>query len=158
MLEEAQDLGRLICLGRGERADRLVVDKGARALELYAGETRLLRHPVRLGFEPDGPKRREGDGRTPEGRYRIVGRNARSPYYLSLRIGYPTPQQQHEARAEGRDPGGDIVIHGTPNWAPWAGPLLKHWDWTRGCIAVSNREMEALWQRVPNGAVIEIRP
>lgn len=136
-------------------ADFLRVRKAARTLEVWSGQQLLLTiSGIQLGPEPRGPKRFEGDGRTPEGRYRIDWRNPRSAYHLSLRVSYPTEAQVAAAGEEGRSAGGLIMIHGQPNGAPEriAG------DWTDGCIAVSNGEIETLWRLVPDGAEIEIVP
>lgn len=135
--------------------DRLVVNKSQRTMELWA-EGRLV-HTIRgiqLGDAPVGPKRFEGDERTPEGEFEIDWGNENSAYTLSLHISYPRPQDTAFARAQGRSPGGMIMIHGQPNWLA-AGRLTG--DWTDGCIAVSNAEIEALWEAVPNGTPIEIR-
>ncbi|MBB4857683.1 murein L,D-transpeptidase YafK [Novosphingobium chloroacetimidivorans] len=137
------------------RADFLRVRKAARTLEVWSGRQLLLTvADIQLGPEPHGAKRFEGDGRTPEGRYRIDWRNPRSAYHLSLHVSYPTAAQVAAARAVGRSAGGLIMIHGQPN----ASPERIAGDWTDGCIAVSNREIETLWRLVPDGAEIEIVP
>ena len=137
-------------------ADFVLVDKSARALTLYA-EGRPFRTltGVQLGDAPEGHKRFEGDERTPEGRYTIDYANPESSYWLSLHISYPNEADRAFAEARGRSPGGAIFIHGQPNWLP-AGRLPG--DWTDGCIALSNAEIELLWQVVPDGTPIEIRP
>ena len=104
-----------------------------------------------LGGAPVGHKRQQGDRRTPEGDYRITYRNDRSRFHLSLRISYPNEADRRQAAARGVDPGGDIMIHG-------ATPPGSRTDWTEGCIAVTNAEMEAVWQRVPVGTPVRIRP
>ncbi len=136
--------------------DRIVVYKAARRMELFAGG-RLVHTigGIQLGDEPVGHKQFEGDERTPEGRYTIDLRNPRSSYHLSLRISYPDDTARAFAAARQRSPGGDIFIHGQPN-AMRFGRMVG--DWTDGCIAVSNREVEALWRAVPLGTVIEILP
>lgn len=139
-----------------ERADRVVVEKAARTLTLMRGADVIATYDVALGFSPEGAKLREGDGKTPEGLYRIDRRNDRSKFYLSLGIDYPRPDERAAARAEGRDPGGDIFIHGQPH-RQRSLPALAY-DWTAGCIAVSNREIEEIWSRVAVGTVVEIRP
>jgi len=137
-------------------ADFVLVDKSARALTLYA-EGRPFRTltGLQLGDAPEGHKRFEGDERTPEGRYTIDYANPESSYWLSLHISYPNHADRAFAEARGRSPGGAIFIHGQPNWLP-AGRLPG--DWTDGCIALSNAEIELLWQVVPDGTPIEIRP
>lgn len=139
-------------------ADRVVVEKAARRLHLYAGERLLASYAVALGGRPQGHKQREGDGRTPEGLYRISGRNPGSRYHLALRVSYPDARDRARAAAAGVDPGGDIMIHGLPNGLGWLGRLHRLFDWTEGCIAVTNAEIEEIWHAVPDGTPIEIRP
>jgi murein L,D-transpeptidase YafK len=115
-------------------------------------------YDVALGEEPVGPKEREGDGRTPEGLYVIDGRNPQSRYHRSLRISYPGPEDAARAAKLGVSPGGDIMIHGLQNGLGWIGALHRTHDWTRGCIAVTNDEIEEIWDLVPDGTPIEIRP
>jgi len=136
--------------------DRIVVRKSERVMELYA-EGQLVRtiERIQLGDAPEGPKRFQGDERTPEGRYTIDYGNPDSSYYLSLHISYPNAQDVAYARARGRSAGGLIFIHGQPNDWP-AGRVPG--DWTDGCIAVSDDEIEALWRAVPDGTAIDILP
>ncbi|MCJ2082528.1 murein L,D-transpeptidase family protein [Methylobacterium sp. J-090] len=141
-----------------ERADRILVEKAARRLTLLREGRVLATYPVSLGFSPIGQKAREGDGRTPEGIYAIAYRNPRSVAHLSLKVSYPTPEQAAEAAAEGREPGGDIMIHGVFNGFSWVGPLHQLVDWTNGCVGVTNAEMEAIYARVDVGTPVEIRP
>ncbi|MGH6652261.1 MAG: L,D-transpeptidase family protein [Sphingopyxis sp.] len=137
-------------------ATRLLVDKSDRLLIAYRGDREIARYTgIRFGDAPEGHKRFEGDERTPEGRYTINGRNPASAYHLSLRISYPNAADRAYAKAQGRAPGGDIFIHGQPN--RWPGPTLTT-DWTDGCIALSNPEIEQLWALVPDGTPITIRP
>ncbi|WP_346914214.1 L,D-transpeptidase family protein [uncultured Roseibium sp.] len=145
-------------LKAGARADRVVVFKGERVLELMAGDVTLKRYTVSLGREPVGAKQREGDGRTPEGRYRIDYRNPASGYHLALHISYPDAQDRARARKAGVSPGGDIMIHGMRNGYGWIGSLHRLVDWTNGCIAVTDTEMDEIWRAVANGTEIEIRP
>lgn len=138
------------------RADRLLVDKSDRILIAYSGTREIARYTnIRFGDAPQGHKQFEGDERTPEGNYTINGRNPKSAYHLSLRISYPNAADRAYARAQGRSPGGDIFIHGQPN--RWPGPTLAS-DWTDGCIALSNAEIKQLWDLVPDGTPITIRP
>lgn len=139
-------------------ADRVTVEKSNHLLFLYRDGTVIRSYSVALGRGGLGPKVRAGDNRVPEGRYRIVSRNAHSAFYRALRVGYPTPQQVVEARAAGIDPGGDIMIHGIRNGLGWIGTLQRTVDWTRGCIAVTDEEMDEIWRLVPDGTPIEIRP
>jgi murein L,D-transpeptidase YafK len=139
----------------GTKADRIVVDKSDRTLIVFAGGKEVLRYnDIRLGDAPIGHKRFEGDEKTPEGTYTISGRNPKSSYHLSLRISYPNAADRAYAKSKGISPGGDIFIHGQPN--AWRGPTLNT-DWTDGCIALGNAEIEQLWKIVPDGAEIEIR-
>lgn len=138
-----------------ERADRLLIEKAARRLTVYRGDTVLMRMRIRLGV-PEGDKRQQGDGRTPEGHFHIDRRNPASAFHLSLGLDYPRPEDVARARAEGVDPGGDIFIHGQPNgWGRW---ITLPWNWTAGCIAVSDRDIRKLWRIVPVGTAVEVRP
>jgi len=141
-----------------EQADAILVLKAARRLELRREGAVLRSYRVALGGAPDGHKEREGDKRTPEGRYSIDARNPRSAYHLSLRVSYPDAADRARAAEAGVDPGGDIFIHGQPNG--WRALTTGHprRDWTVGCIAVTDREMREIWSLVPTGIPIEIRP
>lgn len=146
---------------RGEQADRLVVRKAARRLRLLRDGAVIAEYRVALGFAPAGHKRREGDGRTPEGVYRIAWRNPNSAFHLSLFIDYPNAADRAAAAARGEDPGGEIFLHGgsaEPSWIGWFLRLFRGEDWTLGCIAVTNAEMEEIWALTPTGAPIEILP
>lgn len=135
--------------------DQIVVRKADRVMELYAeGRHVHTIAGIQLGDAPIGHKRFQGDERTPEGRYTIDYGNPQSGYYLSLRISYPNAQDVAYAQARGRSPGGLIFIHGQPNGYPGR----MRGDWTDGCIAVSDEEIEALWRSVPDGTVIDILP
>lgn len=141
-----------------DRADAILVEKAARRLTLLRDGRVLATYPISLGFTPVGQKTREGDGRTPEGVYAIAYRNPRSVAHLSLKVSYPTPEQASAAAAEGRAPGGDIMIHGLLNGFSWFGPLHRLVDWTNGCVSVTNAEMAAIYARVDVGTPVEIRP
>jgi murein L,D-transpeptidase YafK len=136
-------------------ADFVLVDKSDRTLSVYGGG-KLLRtyRELQFGGAPRGHKRFQGDERTPEGRYTIDARNAASAYHLSLRISYPNAGDRAYAQARGRSPGGDIFIHGQPNGLT-DGRISG--DWTDGCIAVANSEIEGLWRLIPDGTPIEVR-
>jgi murein L,D-transpeptidase YafK len=137
---------------------RLVVEKHEHTMRAYRGETLLREFKVALGRGGLAPKAQQGDGRVPEGEYVIDTRNPNSAFHLSLRISYPTPQQVKAAAARGIDPGGDIMIHGLPNGLITAGKSHSLVDWTDGCIAVTNSEIEWLWRSIPDGTPISIRP
>jgi murein L,D-transpeptidase YafK len=134
------------------RADHVVVSKRNRVMELKSGGVTLRRYRIHLGFAPEGHKSRSGDGRTPEGRYHIDRRNPRSEFYLSLGVSYPNALDVARARAAGVRPGGDIFIHGGPRRAE----DRRKRDWTAGCIAVTDQEIEEIWSLVPTGAPITI--
>ena len=134
------------------RANHIVVSKSNRTLALMQGERTLKRYRVHLGFAPEGHKTRAGDGRTPEGRYVIDRRNARSEFHLSLGVSYPNVLDVARARAAGIDPGGNIFIHGGPRRPA----DRRKPDWTAGCIAVSDAEIEEIWSMVPTGVPITI--
>lgn len=134
------------------RADRIVVHKGRREMLLLRGNAILRTYRIALGRDPTGHKQREGDGRTPEGDYLIDRRNPRSRYHLGLHISYPNEADRARAAEAGVDPGGDIMIHGLKPDHPCRG------DWTHGCIAVTNAEMEEIWSLVPDGTPIRIEP
>ena len=124
-----------------DRADLVEVFKAARRLELKRRGRTIRAYRVALGFAPEGHKEREGDGRTPEGRYAIDGRNARSAFHLSLRVSYPDPDDRARAAAKGMPPGGDIFIHGLPNGLRKFFVRHPRRDWTVGCVAVTDREI-----------------
>lgn len=138
---------------RQPRATQLIVDKRRRTLTLLAGQERLRTYRIHLGFAPVGHKVRSGDGRTPEGVYYIDRRNPLSDFYLSLGISYPNPTDLARSRALGVEPGGDIFIHGGPTRRADRNKR----DWTAGCIAVSDTEIEQIWSMVPTGTPIVIR-
>ena len=116
------------------------------------------RYAISLGAAPEGHKTREGDEKTPEGRYRIDWRNAKSIAHLSLHISYPDADDSAAAAARGESPGGAIMIHGMLNGWGWLGGLHRRWDWTNGCIAVTDAEAEDIYAMVPDGTPILITP
>lgn len=138
--------------------DRIVVEKGARRLLLLADGRAVRTYAVALGRNPFGHKVRQGDGRTPEGTYLIDLRKADSRFHRALRISYPSPADRARARALGVPPGGDIMIHGLPAGYGDVGPYHRITNWTKGCIAVTNEEIEEIWSLVPAGTPVEIRP
>ena len=134
-----------------ERVDEIRVDKSERRMTLLRDGRIVKSYRILLGDAPIGHKRQQGDERTPEGRYRITFRNDKSRFHLSLRVSYPNEADRRQARARGVDPGGDIMIHGgTP-------PGYSR-DWTDGCIALSNAQIEEVWRLVPVGTPITISP
>ena len=144
--------------GAADKADLVRVDKSDRRLELLRKGTVLRSYRVALGNAPEGHKREEGDERTPEGRYVLDWRNPGSSFHKSIHISYPNAADRAAAKAAGRDPGGLIMIHGQPNGFGWWSWLLQLVDWTDGCIAVTDAEMDEIWTMVDNGTPIEISP
>jgi murein L,D-transpeptidase YafK len=151
-------LAMVAARGAGEAANRVVILKAKRELQLLKGSSVLRTYRVALGRTPVGPKQRQGDGKTPEGVYAVTGRNPKSAYHRSLRISYPEAADRERARRAGVSPGGDIMIHGLPNGQGWIGAAHRTTDWTEGCIAVTDAEIEEIWSLVPDGTPVEIRP
>lgn len=141
-----------------DRADSLVVEKDRRLLHLYSRGSVVRTCRIQLGRNPIGPKRRQGDGRTPEGRYVIAGRNHASVYHRALMLSYPNTRDFELAGKEGVNPGGNITIHGWPNSSVWNKISPPAGDYTRGCIGVTNAEIEELWRLVPIGTPVIIYP
>lgn len=141
-----------------QKADAVLVDKSERRLYLIDDGEVFDSFPVTFGAEPRGHKQQAGDERTPEGRYTLDYKNARSKYYKSIHISYPNAQDRANARRRGVSPGGDIMLHGQPNGWGWTSPVLQLFTWTDGCIALSDRHMDAVWKAVDAGTPIEIRP
>ena len=140
------------------KADKVIVVKSERRMILFR-ERRVLRaYRVALGFTPAEHKVRAGDGRTPEGRYVLDWRNSKSRFYRALHISYPNAEDRQRARARNVDPGGDIMIHGLPLDLELIDRDHAKSDWTDGCVAVTNREMDEIWELVDDGTPIEIRP
>ena len=138
--------------------DEILVEKGARRLTLFSGGSTIRTYSIALGRQPIGPKIREGDGRTPEGSYVVDSRNYNSAYHLALHLSYPNATDRARAAKLGVSPGGDIMIHGLPNGLGWLGPAHRQHDWTRGCIAVTDMEIEEIARLVPDGTPVEVRP
>lgn len=140
------------------RIDRLVVFKQLRQMWAYQGQTLVKIYPISLGFQPVGHKQFEGDGKTPEGIYRINERNPHSNYHKNLGISYPNEADKAFAKAQGKSAGGLIKIHGLPNGKGYIDRQHLRKDWTHGCIAVTNAEMDELYHSVQHNAEIDIRP
>jgi murein L,D-transpeptidase YafK len=139
-------------------ADRVVVYKRARRLALLSQGKELRSYKVALGGEPVGPKTRQGDHRTPEGLYVLDSRNQNSHFYKAFHISYPNAQDIAAAKKLGVSPGGDIMLHGLSKEYAWVGKAHTLHDWTDGCVAVTNDEMDEIWKLVPVGTPIEIKP
>jgi murein L,D-transpeptidase YafK len=142
----------------GAVADRVVVMKKEHTLTLMSQARVLKTYNIALGRDPEGPKVRQGDHRTPEGIYLLDRRNLNSRFHRSIHISYPESKDRAEAARLGFAPGGDIMIHGLPNGLGWLGSWHRRMDWTDGCIAVTNEEMDEIWRAVPDGTPIEINP
>ena len=139
-------------------ADKILIEKKERRLSLISKGKVLKTYHVALGGNPLGPKERQGDNKTPEGSYVIDSRNKNSRYHLSLHISYPNEKDKKRAKERGVSPGGDIMIHGIKNGFSWVGDSHTEVDWTKGCIAVTDAEIEEIDKLAPNGTIVEIRP
>lgn len=139
-------------------ADAVVVEKEARKLHLIIDGRPFRTFDIALGIRPVGDKKREGDFRTPEGKYRLDARNPNSDYFLSIHVSYPSARDVAEARELGVAPGGAIMIHGQPNEPNKSETYYKTQDWTNGCIAVSNSDMIDIWLMTSENTPIEILP
>jgi murein L,D-transpeptidase YafK len=140
------------------QADHIIIVKSERTMTLRRQGQVLKTFKVALGGEPAGAKVQRGDQRTPEGLYTIDSRNAHSQFHLALHISYPNAADRERAKRLGVNPGGDIMIHGLPPAYSWLGPLHRQHDWTLGCVAVTDPEIEEIWNMVPNGTTVEIKP
>lgn len=144
-----------------DKADLVVVKKGARKMMLMKDGKVLRTYRIALGAKPSGHKRQQGDERTPEGTYKLDYRNSGSKFYKSIHISYPNAKDVASAKARGVSPGGQIFLHGVPNGTPdnqIVQAALNRTNWTDGCIAVTNDEMDEIWKMVPVGTTIRIDP
>jgi murein L,D-transpeptidase YafK len=139
-------------------ADRVVVLKKERTLQLVNRGKVVKTYKIALGGDPIGPKTRQGDHKTPEGTYFLDFRNAHSQFHKAIHISYPSARDRAVARAQGFSPGGDVFVHGLPNGLGYMGAAHRLKDWTDGCIAVTNEEIDEIWKSVADGTPIEIRP
>jgi murein L,D-transpeptidase YafK len=140
------------------KADQVVVVKSQRTLTLLSQGKVLGTYKVALGGTPVGGKEQEGDHKTPEGHYILDRRNPKSRFYKSIHVSYPNWQDKQRASQHGVSPGGDIMIHGLPNGFGWLVATHRNMDWTDGCVAVTDAEMDEIWELVPDGTPIDIRP
>jgi murein L,D-transpeptidase YafK len=145
-------------LSAGTTIDRIVVQKSAKKLSIFRDGNQIKRYRIALGGSPVGAKQEEGDMKTPEGIYKIDSRNAQSSFHLALHISYPSDEDNKRAAARGVSAGSDIMIHGIQNGRGWIGTFHRWKDWTAGCIALTDEEIEELWRVTPDGTTIEIRP
>jgi len=141
-----------------QKATHVLVLKKEHKMELFSGEAVIKTYTVALGRGGLAPKQRQGDHLTPEGLYQIDRRNKNSRFYRALHVSYPNEVDRERARKLGVDPGGDIMIHGITNGLGWLGSVHRMMDWTNGCIAVTDVEMDEVWLLVPDGTPVEIRP
>ncbi len=156
--EKIETLEEKIFALRTEPADKVLIEKKKRRLTLLSKGEVIKTYKIALGGNPVGPKERQGDNKTPEGTYIIDSRNRDSGYHLSLYISYPNEKDKMRAKELSVSPGGDIMIHGIKNGLSWVGAFHAEIDWTKGCIAVTDQEMEEIDKLVPNGTIVEIRP
>ncbi len=141
------------------KVDKILVKKSERKMYLMDKQSNAIKeYSIALGDSPKGHKTQEGDEKTPEGIYTIDFRNPKSSYHLSLHISYPNKTDKLQASKRGVSPGGDIFIHGSPNGFGLFETAYSNFDWTDGCIAISNKEIEEVWRLVKNGTKIEILP
>ena len=143
-------------LDTAKKITRIEILKNERQMKVFSGNALLKTYIISLGNSPAGPKEFEGDGRTPEGIYSISSKNEYSKYHLSLGISYPNEKQKAYAAGKGKSPGGDIMIHGLKYG--FIGKFHRWMDWTQGCIAVTNGEIEELFKSVSIGTPVEIKP
>lgn len=144
--------------GPREIPDKVLVLKSERKLVLVKQGRELRAYPIALGRNPVGAKDRSGDHKTPEGIYILDSKNSHSGFHLAMHVSYPNQEDRKRAITEGVDPGGGIMVHGIKNGLGWIGRYHRWVDWTDGCIAVTNPEMDQIWAAVPVGTPIEIRP
>jgi len=145
-------------LPRGKSINRIVVYKSKNIMEVYSGNELLKTYKVSLGRNPSGDKEKEGDKRTPEGDYFINGKNPNSGYHKNLGVSYPDKEDVREAKSKGFVPGGDIKIHGMKNGFGGIGKFHRFFNWTAGCVAVTDNEMDEIYDRVEIGTPITILP
>jgi murein L,D-transpeptidase YafK len=145
-------------LPSGTTIDRIIVEKSAKRLSIFRDGKPIKTYQIALGRNPVGPKQEEGDMKTPEGTYKIDTRNAQSSFHLALHISYPSVEDDKRAAARGVSAGSDIMIHGIRNGLGWIGAFHRWKNWTVGCIALTDEEIEELSRVTPDGTTIEIRP
>ncbi len=137
---------------------KIIVEKSKHKMYLYDGNKLGKAYKISMGANPTGHKHEQGDEKTPEGKYIIDYKNDKSMAYLSMHISYPNSSDKSYATSNYRNPGGDIMIHGLPNSIKYAGKFHRWYDWTNGCIGVTNKEMDEIWRSVKVGTEIVIKP
>jgi murein L,D-transpeptidase YafK len=145
-------------VAQAEKADLVRIVKSERRLYLMKNGKEVDSFHATFGADPKGHKQRRGDERTPEGRYTLSYKNPHSSFYRSIHISYPNARDREKARTMGVDPGGDIMIHGQKNGVEWLTPLSQLFNWTDGCVALTNADMDRVWDSVDAGTPIEIYP
>ena len=150
--------GNVHPLPEGTRADRIVIVKSVHTMSLLRGAEVIRTYKIAIGRGPVGAKIRSGDHKTPEGEYLIDGKKADSKFHRALHISYPNQADRERAQQRNVNPGGDIEIHGIENGLGWIGGLHQSVDWTDGCVAVTDSEIEEIWKSVRIGTPVEIRP
>jgi murein L,D-transpeptidase YafK len=145
-------------LPANKKIDKLVVLKGKRIMEVYSNGQIIKTYKIALGQNPTGDKESEGDKRTPEGEYRINDKNANSSFHKNLGISYPNTQDTEEAKKKNLEPGGEIKIHGIRNGFGFIGKFHRMLNWTAGCIAITDQEIDELYDNVAIGTPVVIRP
>ena len=138
--------------------NRIIVEKSKRLMHVFYNNEAIVTFHIALGRSPIGQKNCLGDNRTPEGMYTIVAHSSQSNYHKALKLSYPSASDRERARKKGCHPGGDIEIHGLQNGFGWVGRTHRSVDWTNGCIAITNKEIDILYQMVKDGTTVEIRP
>jgi murein L,D-transpeptidase YafK len=141
-----------------DKADLVVVKKSESRLYLQRDGKNFATFKATFGAEPKGHKHQEGDERTPEGRYVLDAKNSKSAFYKAIHISYPNAQDIASAEAQGVSPGSAIMVHGQKNGLGWLAPISQWFNWTDGCVAVSNKDMDKIWSAVDVGTPIEIEP
>ena len=141
-----------------QTADMVIVEKSESRLYLMRAGEALASFHVAFGASPEGHKQQQGDERTPEGKYVLGYKNAGSAFYKSIHISYPNAKDRQEARNRGVNPGGDIMVHGQKNGYGKFSAIVQRFNWTNGCIALSDKDMDLVWNAVKPGTPIEIRP
>lgn len=140
------------------KADKVLVNKSTKKLYLISEGKQFRQYDIALGPQPLGDKLASGDERTPEGRYILDYKHVNSDFYKAIHISYPNPDDIADAHSQGLDPGGAIMIHGMPKNLKWPVALIQSFNWTNGCIAVTNDEMDEIWNAIDEGTPIEIQP
>ncbi len=156
--KKIEELEKELFATRKGPVNKILIEKKERRLTLISKDKVLKSYKIALGGNPNGPKEKLGDNKTPEGTYIIDSKIRDSRYHLSLHISYPNEKDKRRAKELGVSPGGDIMIHGLKNGFSWIGDLHRDYDWTKGCIAVTDEEIEEIARLVPNGTIVEIKP